>query len=75
MSYPTKNAEAQQFCDNHWSGKIFWVKNLCEECPLYRHCSNPPVLPGIVAYTEWMNSINEEATRLSIEAKRAQGDG
>ena len=38
-------------------------------------------MPGIVAYTEWMNGINEEAARISIgvvpggEVKRAPGGG
>jgi len=79
--YLTKNSEAQQFCSSQWSGKIVWVKNLCGECPLHDKCSNPPVMPGIVAYTEWMNGINEEAARISIgvvpggEVKRAPGGG
>src|SRR5688572_18393318 len=66
--YLTKNSEAQQFCSSQWTGKIVWAKDLCGECPLHEKCSNPPVVPGIAAYTEWMNGINSEAIRISIGA-------
>ncbi len=62
--YPRKSERARTLCHAH-----YWRNggrgDPCDGCPLYQPCVRKAVaVPGLQAFTIWIEGINREADRL-----------